>query len=138
MTTLAFSFTEIFDEKFHHSKYGKKENWTNAGKNKQEKAGSQSHNTAMSMSLSICIPNMTFLACKVVEKSLTKKCYRITEGRTEGQTDVNQYTPHTFSKPGYNNKQENAGSKSHNATSHCQFTYKILTFYLEQLLRNLL
>ena len=40
------SFTEIFDEKFHHSKYGKKENWTNKGKNKQEKAGLQSLNTA--------------------------------------------------------------------------------------------
>ena len=26
------SFTEIFDEKFHHSKYGKKENWTNTGR----------------------------------------------------------------------------------------------------------
>ena len=37
------SFTEIFDEEIHHSKYGKKENWTNTGKNKQEKAGSQSH-----------------------------------------------------------------------------------------------
>ena len=32
------SFTDIYDEKFHHSKYGKKENWTNKGKNKQEKA----------------------------------------------------------------------------------------------------
>ena len=32
-------FTEIFDEKFHHSKYGKKQNRTNTGKNKQEKAG---------------------------------------------------------------------------------------------------
>ena len=40
------SFTEIFDEKFHHSKYGKKENWTDTGKNKQEKAGLQSHDTA--------------------------------------------------------------------------------------------
>ena len=40
------SYTEILDEKFHHSKYGKKENWTNKGKNKQEKAGLQSHNTA--------------------------------------------------------------------------------------------
>ena len=39
------SFTEIFDEKFHHSKYGKKENWTNTGKNKQEKAGLKSHDT---------------------------------------------------------------------------------------------
>ena len=36
---------EIFDEKFHYSKYGKKENGANTGKNKQEKAGSQSHNT---------------------------------------------------------------------------------------------
>ena len=33
------SFTEIFDENFHYLKYGKKENWTNTGKNKQEKAG---------------------------------------------------------------------------------------------------
>ena len=39
------NFTEIFDEKFHHSKYGKKENLTNTGKNKQEKAGLQSHDT---------------------------------------------------------------------------------------------
>ena len=77
-------FTEIFDEKFHQSKYGKKENWTNAGKNKQEKAGLQS--PRYSMSSSICIPNMTFLACMVVEKSFTKKCYGITEGRTDGRT----------------------------------------------------
>ena len=41
----SFSLAEIFDEKFHHSKYGKKENWTNTGKNKQEKAGLRSHNT---------------------------------------------------------------------------------------------
>ena len=38
-------FTETFDEKFHYSKYGKKENWTNARKNKQEKTDSPSHNT---------------------------------------------------------------------------------------------
>ena len=34
---------------------------------------------------------MTLLACKVVEKTLTKKCYGITEGwtdrRTDGRTD---------------------------------------------------
>ena len=35
-------FTEIFT-KFHYLKYGKKENRTNIGKNKHEKAGSQSH-----------------------------------------------------------------------------------------------
>ena len=39
------TFAEIFDEKFYHSKYGKKENWINTGKNNQEKAGSQSHDT---------------------------------------------------------------------------------------------
>ena len=39
------SFTEIFDDKFHYSKYGKKENHTNTGKNKHENAGSQSHDT---------------------------------------------------------------------------------------------
>ena len=36
---------EIFDEKVHYSKSGKKENWSNTGKNMQEKAGSQSHDT---------------------------------------------------------------------------------------------
>ena len=35
-------------------------------------------------------------------------------------------------------KQETAGFQSHDATSHCQFTYKILSFYHEQMLRNLL
>ena len=35
-------------------------------------------------------------------------------------------------------RKENAGSKSQDVTSHCQLTYEILTFYLEQLLRNLL
>ena len=38
-------FTGIFDEKFHYSKYGKEENWTNTGKNKHQKASSQSNNT---------------------------------------------------------------------------------------------
>ena len=31
------SFTEIFDKKFHHSKYGEKENRTNTGKKKNKK-----------------------------------------------------------------------------------------------------
>ena len=33
------------------------------------------------------------------------------------------------------NKQENAGSQFKDATNHCKFTYKILFYYLEQLLR---
>ena len=63
------SFTEIFDKKFHHSKYGKKENWTNI---RRIRGGGwfsiPRHNT----SLSTCIPNMTTLACTVSQKSLTK------------------------------------------------------------------
>ena len=51
------------------------------------------------------------------------------DGRAEGRTDVNQYTP-TFSKRGYN-KQEKASSQSNHATSHCQFSYKTLNFYLK-------
>ena len=38
------AYTEIFT-KFHYLKYGKKENLTNTGKNKQDKAGSQSTDT---------------------------------------------------------------------------------------------
>ena len=38
------SFTEIFTE-FQYLKYGKRENWTNTGNNKHEKAGSKSHET---------------------------------------------------------------------------------------------
>ena len=38
-------FTEIFDKKFHYSKYGKEQNRTNTEKNKHEKAGLQSHDT---------------------------------------------------------------------------------------------
>ena len=39
------SLAEIFEEKCHHSKYGKKENRINTGKNKHEKAGLQSYDT---------------------------------------------------------------------------------------------
>ena len=57
-------FTAIFDEKFHYSKYGKEENWTNTGKNKHQMTSSQSHNKKSSFST--CIPNMTTLACTVL------------------------------------------------------------------------
>ena len=61
---------------------------------------------------------MNFLSYIVEEISLTK-C-----GKKENRTYTRK------------NKQENAGPQSHHATSHCQFTCKILTFYLEKLLRN--
>ena len=44
MTTLVCTVSQKSLTK--NSKYGKKENWTNKGKNKQEKAGLQSHNRA--------------------------------------------------------------------------------------------
>ena len=95
-------YGEIFDEKFHSSKYGRKEKWTNAEKNKLEEAGSKFHD--ITKPLSTCVSNMSILACMVVEKSLTKNFTnkKGTEGRTEGtdgRADVNQYTP-TFSKRG--------------------------------------
>ena len=39
------SLAEIFDDKFHHSKYGKIENRINTWKNKHENAGLQFHGT---------------------------------------------------------------------------------------------
>ena len=63
-------FTEIFDEKFHYSKYGKKENRTNTEKNKHEKAGLQSHDTILHYLT--CTPNMNTLACTVSQKYWTK------------------------------------------------------------------
>ena len=57
---------------------------------------------------------MNFLSYIVVDISLTKNV----EGKNTRK-----------------NKQENVGSPSHYVTSVVQFTYKILTFYLEQLLK---
>ena len=64
---------------------------------------------------------MNFLSYIVLEISLTK--------------NVERKKKRTYT---CKNKQENASFQSHDVTSHCQLTYKILTFYLEKLLRNLL
>ena len=64
-------FTANIDKKFHYSKYEKEENWTNTEKNKQKKAGWFAI-PRCSTSLPICIPNITTLACAVLQKSLTK------------------------------------------------------------------
>ena len=115
MTTLACkvvenSFTEIFDEKFHHSKYGKKEYRTNTGGKIRGEGWFAI--PQYSMSSSICIPNMNLLACKVVEKSLAKKCYGITEERTDGRTDgmtdrCKPVYPPLFQSGGIRKKKEN-------------------------------
>ena len=57
--------------------------------------------------LLFCIPNMNFLSYTVVEISLTK--------------DVDRKTKDIYKE----NKQENVCSQFHDATSHCQFTYKL-------------
>ena len=47
MTTLACTVSgKSLTKNFTIPKYGKKENWTNTGKNKQEKADLQSNGTA--------------------------------------------------------------------------------------------
>ena len=62
--------------------------------------------------LLFCMLNMNFLSSTVVEISLTKNVER----------EKNRYRE---------NKQEKAGSQSHNATSRYQFSYKTLTFNLK-------
>ena len=85
MTTLSCIVSQkIFDEKFDHSKYGKTENGQVQGKISKRR---QLNPTIQHVIIIICIPNMTFLACKVVENFFTKKCYGITEGRTDGRND---------------------------------------------------
>ena len=49
------------------------------------------------LSLSTCVPNMNSLSLMVLEISLTKKCYGITDGRTGGRTDrCKPVHPHFF------------------------------------------
>ena len=75
---------EIFYEKFYSSKCGRKEKWTNTGMKKQKKGGSQSHDK----SSSTCIPNMSILACMVVEKSFTKIFYLHSVERKKNWTNT--------------------------------------------------
>ena len=63
------SFAEIFDENFHHSKYGKKKNRTNTGRTKQEKAGSQSQDTIHHHQP---YTKYDYSSCTVSQESLTK------------------------------------------------------------------
>ena len=79
------SFTEIFDKKFHYSKLGKKENWTNTGKNKHEKAGSQSHNTIHHYQPAYQI---WLQACTISQKSLTKNFINSKYGKKENWTNT--------------------------------------------------
>ena len=81
------SFTEIFDEKFHHSKYGKKENWTNTGKNKQEKAGLQSHTKACHHQFVHQYDSSSLQRCGEIFDEKVLRNYGRTDGRKDGRND---------------------------------------------------
>ena len=105
-----YTFTEIFDEKIHYSKYDKKEVWTNAGKHKHEKAGSQSHNTI----------HQYYPAYKYDYSSLhdfteifDKIFHGLKYGKKENWTNAGK------------NKHEKAGLQSHDTIHHYQPAYQI-------------
>ena len=79
------SLTAIFDEKFHHSKYGKKENWTNTGKDKHEKAGSQSHDTIHHYHLAYRIDNSSLHSLTAI---FDEKFHYSKYGKKENQTNT--------------------------------------------------
>ena len=91
------NFTEIFDEKFHHSKYGKKEIGQRQGRISRRKL--------------VRNPTIQHVIINLYTKYYISSLHSFTEifdeevlrnyGRTDVRTDVNQYTP-IFSKRGYN------------------------------------
>ena len=103
------SFTEIFDEKFHHSKYGKKENWINTGKNKQEKAASQSHDTIHHINL---LTKYDYSSLDSFTEICDEKFHHSKYGKKENWTKTGK------------NKQK-SGLQSHNTACHHQSVYQI-------------
>ena len=104
------SFTEIFDEKFHHSKYGKKENWTNTGKNKQEKPG--------------CNPTIQYIIINLHTKYDYSSLHSFTEIFDEKFHHSKYGKKENWTNTG-KNKQEKAGSQSHDTIHHYQPAYQI-------------
>ena len=104
------SFREIFDEIFHHLKYGKKENWTNTGKNKQGKAGSQSHGTIHHYQLA---HQYDYSSLHSFTEIFDEKFHHSKYGKKENWTNTRK------------NKQEKAGLQFHNTTCHHQSVYQI-------------
>ena len=85
-------FTEIFDEKFHYSKYGKKEYWTNTGKNKRRRLVC---NPTMQHVIINLYTNYDFSSLQECGEIFDEKVLR-NYGRTEWWTYVNQYILHFF------------------------------------------
>ena len=104
------SLAEIFDEKFHHSKYGKKENRTNTWKNKQEKAGSQSPIQYTIINEHI---KYDYSSSHSLAEIFDEKFHHSKYGKKENRTNTGK------------NKQEKAGSQSHDTACHHQLAYQI-------------
>ena len=100
----------MFDEKFHYSKYGKKWNWTNIGKNKQEKADSQSHNTIHHYQPAFQI---WLLQLDLFQRNLWRNISSFKVWKDRKSTNTGK------------NKQEKAGSQSNDTIHHYQPAYQI-------------
>ena len=79
------SFTEIFDEKFHHSKYEKKENWTNTRKNKQVKSNPMIQHVIINMYTKYDFSSL--LGCGGIFDEEMLRNYGRTDGRKDGRND---------------------------------------------------
>ena len=104
------SFTEIFDEKFHHSKYGKKENWINTGKNKQEKAGSY---TLIQYIIINLLTKYDYSSLHSFTEIFDEKFHHSKYGKKENWINTGK------------NKQEKAGLQYHHTIHHYQPAYQI-------------
>ena len=81
------NFTEIFDEKFHHSKYGKKENWTNTGKDKQKRLVCNPTIQHVIINLYTKYDSSSLHGCGEIFDEKVLRNYGRTDGRTDGMTD---------------------------------------------------
>ena len=81
------SSTEIFDKKFHHSKYGKKENWTNTGKNKRRRLVCNPTIQHVIINLYTKYDSSSLQGCGEIFDEKVLRNYGRTDGRTDGMTD---------------------------------------------------
>ena len=81
------SFTETFDEKFHHSKYGKKENWTNTGKNMRRRLVSNPTIQHVIINLYIKYDSSSWQGSGEIFDEKVLRNYGRTDGRKDGRND---------------------------------------------------
>ena len=119
--SILYSCEDIFDEIC-----GKKEKRTYTRKNTQENACSHSHDVKSHCQWTKPVIYPTIQLVVVILYTKYELSILHSYGDIFGEKCGEKKKTYTRK-----NKRENAGSQSHYATSHCQFTYKILTFYLE-------